>query len=132
MLNFGLGLCEETVNGLNFSLQGDPKGRFSAPGFTASKDRALLNAPLKPSLIVALGLNLCGLCASPLKSSDGDGKYGDESAEVGDLANVRGGEEERRTTVDMMARAYCGHWWTWRVANAMSRGIYRRSKHRHR
>ena len=118
-MNFGLGLCDDTLKGLNLSLAGGQGGIFSAPCLTPSRLRALLNPPMKPSLVALLVLNFFGLWDLPWNISDGEGKYGDESTGVGDLANRRGGEEDSRIAVDIaLPRAGPGHVQSREDANA--------------
>jgi hypothetical protein len=64
-------------------------------------------------------LNRFGLGEPTPSKSAVEGRCGEESIDVGDLAKVRGGEEERRTTVvGIVDRARRGHGETVRNANA--------------
>lgn len=61
---------------------------------------AVPNSPRKPSLWTAEFLNLLH---PSLKIEDGDAKHGEEDTTgVGDGANGRGGDDERRMTVPIL------------------------------
>ena len=77
---------------LNLSLPGDLNGTFSAPFFRPNKVLAILNSVVNLPRVAFAGLNRFRISVSNLKSSDRDGRLGEESTDVGDRAKIRGGK----------------------------------------
>jgi hypothetical protein len=86
----------DEAEGLNFSFPGDDRnGRFSAPTFVASRDRALVKPLEKLSRTLSADLNL--LQPPSRKRALGEGRGDEDSTGVGERAKARGGEDEVST-----------------------------------
>lgn len=92
---------------------------FSAPSFVVSNVGALLKPAVNPSLVLDTGLKHLEPSASPCNRVPGLANGEEGSADVGERANARGGEEERMTIADIVGRPLSAHWGRLMSANAI-------------
>lgn len=82
---------------------------FSAPTLVVSNDRGLPKPLGNPSLPLEIGLNRFDPCEPSFNIPPGVGRGGEDSTWLGERANARGGEEERRTIADILDTPKMAH-----------------------